>query len=304
MLYIAMRLNITLLWIPWFYGAKYDPAVHHSFKWLHRFARQREMLRNFPRVVSPYVITKSTYIIGELDAGRVDLRRGISRIEGSKVHFQDGTSDDYDQIIWFTGLQPNFDFLPPKFQSQAHTDKYLITIHPELPNMGFIGFVRPHIGNIPINAEMQSRFFAAIVSDRLLDPLPSKQGMQEFVNWVKATNGCRFPFRVSANLFHNLATRYIGCAPNWFDIFLRDPEAWWTLRNSTYVPAMYRLQGPHSFKGNEVYDLMAKEPGNAIPGHRINDVLIFILNQFVAFYAALPYLRDVHQIQPQNTLYF
>jgi len=304
MLYIAMRLNITLIWLPWLYGAKYSPGVHHNFKWHHKLARARDMFKGWPKLASPYVITKSTYIIGELDAGRVELKQGVARIEGSKVHFKDGTAEDYDDIIWFTGLLPNFDFLPEKLQNHGHTDRYLITIHPELPNMGFVGFVRPHIGNIPINAEMQARFVTAIVSDRLLEPLPSKQGMEDFIKYVKATNGCRFPFRVSANLFHNLATRFVGCAPNWFDIFLRDPEAWWTLRNSTYIPAMYRLQGPNSFKGNELYDLMMKEPGNAIPGHRINDVLIFVLNQFVAFYARLPFLKDINEIQPQNTLYF
>jgi len=295
---------LTLLWLPWLYGKKYDPGTHHNFKWHHRLARQREMFMNFPRLVSPYVITKSTYVIGEFESGRVQLRRGIQKIEGARVHFADGSSDEFDDIIWFTGLNPNFQFLPKEYQNHAHTDRYLITLHPELPNMGFIGFVRPHIGNIPINAEMQSRFFAAIVSNRLLEPLPSKDGMKAFINFVKTNNGCRFPFRVSANLFHNLATRFIGCAPNWFDIFLRDPEVWWKLRNTTYFPAMYRLQGPHSFKGDEVYQLLRKEDGLAIPGHRLNDVLIFILNQFVAFYASLPVLKDILLIQPQCSLYF
>lgn len=303
MSYIAWRLNATLAWIPWFYGKKYNPAEHHHFKWHQTILRQFELLKNFPKMMSPYLITKTSYIIGELESGRVQFKRGITRIEGAKVFFEDGSWEEVDDIVWFTGLKPNYTFLP-KFQDQMNTDRYLLTLHPELPNMGFIGYVRPHIGNIPINAEMQSRFFAAIVSDRLLEPLPSKEQQIEFIKYIKERNGCRFAIRVSANLFHNLATRFIGCAPNWFDIFLRDPEVWWNLRNSTYVPAMYRLQGPHSFKGDEVYEMMRKETGNAIPGHKINDVLIFILNQFVAFYASLPYLKDIHYIQPQNTLYF
>jgi len=301
--YIAFRLNLTLAWIPWFYGPKFNPAEHHERKWFRTLLRPLDLFKNFPKMMSPYLITKTSYIIGELESGRVQYKRGITRIDGAKVYFEDGSWEEVDDIVWFTGLKPNYHFLP-KFQDQMNTDRYLLTFHPELPNMGFIGYVRPHIGNIPINAEMQSRFFAAVVSDRLLEPLPSKEKMQEFVSYIKAHNGCRFAIRVSANLFHNLATRYIGCAPNWFDIFFRDPEVWWKLRNSTYVPAMYRLQGPHSFKGDEVYQMMRNEPGNAIPGHHVNDVFIFILNQFVAFYAQLPYLKDIHYIQPQCTLYF
>jgi dimethylaniline monooxygenase (N-oxide forming) len=301
--YIGLRLNITLAWIPWLYGSKYNPAEHHHRKWHLKLFRAFDLLKGFPKIMSPYLITKTSYIIGELESGRVQLKRGVNRIDGAKVYFEDGSWEEVDDIVWFTGLKPNYTFLP-KFQDQMNTDRYLLTLHPELPNMGFIGYVRPHIGNIPINAEMQSRFFAAIVSDRLLEPLPSKEKQVEFINYIKAHNGCRFAIRVSANLFNNLATRFIGCAPNWFDIFLRDPEVWWKLRNSTYVPSMYRLQGPHAFKGDEVYQLMRNEPENAIPGHKINDAVIFVLNQFVAFYAQLPYLKDIHYIQPQCTLYF
>jgi len=301
--YIGFRLTLTLAWIPWLYGEKYDPATHHNYHWHRTLFRMWDLLKGFPKILSPYLITKTSYIIGELESGRVSLKKGIERIDGSKVYFVDGSYEEVDDIVWFTGLKPNYSFLP-KHQDQMNTDRYLLTFHPELPNMGFIGYVRPHIGNIPINAEMQARFFAAYVSGRLLEPLPTPEKMKEFVMWIKERNGCRFAIRVSANLFHNLASRYIGCAPNWFDIFLRDPEVWYDLRNSTYVPAMYRLQGPHSFKGEEVYEMMRKETGNVIPGHKLNDFLILILNQFVAFYAGLPYLKDIHYIQPQQTLYF
>ena len=35
--------------------------------------------------------------------GRIAARPGISRIDGRTVHFVDGTSTEFDTIIWATG---------------------------------------------------------------------------------------------------------------------------------------------------------------------------------------------------------
>ena len=43
--------------------------------------------------------------------GRINVRPGIERFEGKTVHFTDGTSGEYDTILWATGFHTNLSFL-------------------------------------------------------------------------------------------------------------------------------------------------------------------------------------------------
>ena len=43
--------------------------------------------------------------------GRITVRPGIERFDGKTVHFSDGTSDDFDTILWATGFHASLPFL-------------------------------------------------------------------------------------------------------------------------------------------------------------------------------------------------
>jgi cation diffusion facilitator CzcD-associated flavoprotein CzcO len=43
--------------------------------------------------------------------GRITVRPGIERFDGTTVHFSDGTSDDFDTILWATGFHASLPFL-------------------------------------------------------------------------------------------------------------------------------------------------------------------------------------------------
>jgi hypothetical protein len=43
--------------------------------------------------------------------GRVKVRPGISRLDGKTVHFTDGTSGEYDTILWATGFKASLPFI-------------------------------------------------------------------------------------------------------------------------------------------------------------------------------------------------
>lgn len=43
--------------------------------------------------------------------GRITVRPGIERFDGTTVHFADGTSDDFDTILWATGFHASLPFL-------------------------------------------------------------------------------------------------------------------------------------------------------------------------------------------------
>ena len=45
--------------------------------------------------------------------GRISVVPGLDRFEGRTVHFVDGTSREFDTIIWATGFHPSVPFLDP-----------------------------------------------------------------------------------------------------------------------------------------------------------------------------------------------
>lgn len=45
--------------------------------------------------------------------GRIDVKGGIERLDGKTVHFVDGTSREFDTILWATGFKVRVPFLAP-----------------------------------------------------------------------------------------------------------------------------------------------------------------------------------------------
>ena len=50
-------------------------------------------------------VTVNTTMLSALQHGRVRYRPSIERLDGSTVHFSDGTTGDYDTIVWATGYK-------------------------------------------------------------------------------------------------------------------------------------------------------------------------------------------------------
>src|SRR3954464_13303282 len=55
--------------------------------------------------------TLNSDILNALRNGKVLPRIGIKSLEGNSVHFDDGTAEEFDAIIWATGYQIRFPFL-------------------------------------------------------------------------------------------------------------------------------------------------------------------------------------------------
>lgn len=51
-------------------------------------------------------------LLYHLRHGRIRVRPGIARLEGQRVHFVDGTSGEYDTLIWATGYAVDFPTCP------------------------------------------------------------------------------------------------------------------------------------------------------------------------------------------------
>ena len=85
--------------------------------------------------------------------GRVAVRPGIERFEGQTVHFADGTSAEYDTILWATGFHASLPFVDDALirRSAGAPVRYGAGILPEgLEKLYFIGLIAPRGPQIPI----------------------------------------------------------------------------------------------------------------------------------------------------------
>lgn len=116
----------------------------------------------------------------------------IKSFNGNGALFEDGSSEDVDKVIFNTGYKPgsasiNF----PDGWEYKHSDLFKGCIHPSIPNLAFIGMVRPTIGSIPAMAEMHARIVAAYFSGTI--PLPSEAERIETVEQDSHRHQKQFP---------------------------------------------------------------------------------------------------------------
>ena len=105
--------------------------------------------------------TISGRILDRLAHGAITYRPNIERLEGTRVRFVDGTTEDVDVIVWCTGYKVTFPFFDPGFVSAPDNDLPLFrrVFHPRHRNLFFVGLLQP-LGAIMPLAEAQSRWIA------------------------------------------------------------------------------------------------------------------------------------------------
>ena len=109
--------------------------------------------------------TLSVDFIPALKAGRIDVRSGIKRFEGSTVHFDDGSQVDADVILYATGYQLDFPYLDRDVLGCDAPDLalYQRIAHPEHDGLFFVGCCRVMCSLWPL-AEQQSKWVARAVA--------------------------------------------------------------------------------------------------------------------------------------------
>lgn len=110
--------------------------------------------------------TLSQDLLNIAGRGLVSFKPNISRFEGKTVHFEDGTKQDFDMIVYATGYKVSFPFLRkyPVFNVENSNDirLYKKVIHPNHPNIFFLGLIQP-LGAIMPLAETQSQWIAKLI---------------------------------------------------------------------------------------------------------------------------------------------
>jgi dimethylaniline monooxygenase (N-oxide forming) len=119
--------------------------------------------------------------------GLIEVKGNITRFEGKTVHFEDGSAHDFDLVVYCTGYQISFPFLKIealKVETQNNVRLYNRVVHPDHPNLFFIGLIQP-LGAIMPLAEVQSRWVAQLINGKC--SLPNQAEMRKSMDNDRAT---------------------------------------------------------------------------------------------------------------------
>ena len=125
--------------------------------------------------------TQSVELPLRLGSGDVVPKPNIARLDGAVVHFEDGTSDEFDVIIYATGYNITFPFFDPDFISAPDNQirLYKRMFAPGIDNLVFIGFAQAIPTLFPF-VECQTRLLAAYAVGRYA--LPSVAEMERTID--------------------------------------------------------------------------------------------------------------------------
>jgi len=119
--------------------------------------------------------TVSADLLNRIGHGRITVKPNLARIDGSEVHFADGTSATVDTIVWCTGYRITFPFFDDSVIGTAgnQVSLYRRVVHPDRAGLYFIGLVQPLGAIMPI-AERQSEWVADLLEGSAALPAPDK----------------------------------------------------------------------------------------------------------------------------------
>lgn len=123
--------------------------------------------------------------------GDVIMKPNVARLDNDKVCFEDGSETAVDAIIYATGYKISFPFFDADFidVQQNEFPLYRKVVHPDHPNLFFIGLIQP-LGPIMPLAELQAQWAARLLRGSL--SLPDRQTMREVIAADQAALKARY----------------------------------------------------------------------------------------------------------------
>lgn len=118
--------------------------------------------------------TVNSQLLYALRHGRVRARPDIDRLDGRTVQFSDGTSAEYDTIVWATGFHISFPFLDRELFEWRHGVPVRVgsVLAPGVANLYVFGLLQPRGGAGPlISAGAELLASMARLQERLDHPL-------------------------------------------------------------------------------------------------------------------------------------
>jgi len=117
--------------------------------------------------VRPAAPTQSVELPLRLGSGDVVAKPDITLLDGSTVHFADGSSRDFDVIVYCTGYNITFPFFDPELISAPgnRIRLYKRMFRPGMDDVVFVGFAQATPTLFPF-VECQARLLAAYAAGR------------------------------------------------------------------------------------------------------------------------------------------
>jgi hypothetical protein len=204
-------------------------------------------------------LTKSDDFIYNLLDHSLELRPAVTAYQGTNsVVFADGSCTEADVVVWCTGYQPRIPFLSNVLTDQSSSrqnepsdwldgqDLFKNVFHPSLGNsLAFIGFARPQLGAMPPIAELQSRWFGAVLDGESV--LPNESDMQKEMLVDQGRYGEKiFAGRLRSSVDFGKYTAEIaqraGCYPDvGFSTLFKDYALWRAFWLGPVIPQAYRV---------------------------------------------------------------
>ena len=124
--------------------------------------------------------TQSVELPLRLGSGDIVPKGDVARLDGETVHFEDGTSSDFDVIVYATGYNITFPFFDPSFLSAPdnHISLYKRMFKPGVDDLVFIGFAQATPTLFPF-VEAQARLLGAYAAGHYR--LPSVAEMERVI---------------------------------------------------------------------------------------------------------------------------
>jgi hypothetical protein len=164
----------------------------------------------------------------QVRAGAIVCRPQIERVDGTTVHFADGTSEDVEAIVCATGYDVDIPYLSDLLGPELPL--YERTFHPDLPGLAVMGQYLAQGPYFPL-LELQARWIAAVWSGEVA--LPEERVMRHAIAQPR-------PPLDAHNMLALTLAEQLGVAP--------DPDDWPDLREpllfGPLLPPRYRLCGP------------------------------------------------------------
>uniref|UniRef100_A0A672JII9 Flavin-containing monooxygenase n=1 Tax=Salarias fasciatus TaxID=181472 RepID=A0A672JII9_SALFA len=191
---------------------------------------------------------------GRIFHGAVVMKSNLTGFTESGVVFEDGTvEENIDMVVFCTGYQANFPFLPSSLSDGPNGNltlyKRVFPLSLEQPTLAIMGLFQSK-GPIMTTVEIQARWAARVfcfcqhvVSLRSdLTTKPPEVGNQLKTNALEkkhhSFSSCydflRYPYEKHA----------IGARPNLLKMLLRDPVLWMKVFFGPSTPYQYSLTGP------------------------------------------------------------
>ncbi|KAI9088517.1 flavin monooxygenase-like protein [Phlyctochytrium arcticum] len=218
-----------------------------------------------PTTINPVV---NDHLASHLATGRVLSRPDIKQLHPNEVEFVDGTRGRIDTIIYCTGFQRVFPFLPSlTMTGQTSPGSPTLSLYKRIipiqhPTLAFVGHI--HGLALPAVAELQARWVARLFSGSL--NLPSQPYMQQEIDqhftWTaKNTHGKLSTCEVPAFAYMESLAADIGCRPKTSALWWHKPQLRKLVISGTFNPHQYRLSGHGMWEGaeNAVFDVCGVE---------------------------------------------